>query len=211
MIFENKKYILLDLDGTVTDSSLGIVNSVEYALKFYGITGQDRKKLECFIGPPLSESFEMFYGFSKEQAVEAVEKYREYYKDKGIFENRVYDCVVPFLKRMKAQGKMIILATSKPEVFAKRILDHFDLTQYFDHCCGSLLNGERVKKADVIRYAMELAGITDVKEAVMIGDRHHDIEGAHAVGMEAVGVLYGFGDREEMEACNADYILELLS
>ncbi len=210
MIFADKKYILLDLDGTVTDSSLGIINSVEHALKYYGITGQDRKKLEGFIGPPLSESFEVFYGFSHEQAIEAVEHYREYYRDIGIFENKVYPCVVPFLQKMKAQGKVLLLATSKPEEFAKRILEHFDLSQYFDYCFGATMDGARVAKDDVIRYALAGAKITDVKDCIMIGDRHHDIEGAHALGMQAVGVLYGFGDRAELESCGADAILEEL-
>ncbi len=210
MIFDQKKYILLDLDGTVTDSSLGIINSVQHALAYYGITELDRKKLECFIGPPLTDSFEQYYHFSAAQAVEAVEHYREYYRDKGIFENAVYPCVVPFLKRMKQAGKVILLATSKPEVFAKRILEHFDLMQYFDYCCGATLTGERVKKPDVIRYALDTAGITDVSACVMVGDRHHDIEGAHECGMQAVGVLYGFGDRKEMEQCGADVIVETL-
>ncbi len=210
MIFDQKQFILLDLDGTVTDSSMGIINSVEHALTYYGITGQDREKLKAFIGPPLFESFEVYYGFTPEQAVEAVEHYREYYRDKGIFENLVYPCVLPFLQRMKANGKTLILATSKPEEFARRILEHFDLARYFDYCCGATMDGARVAKPDVIRYALCTAGIDDISKCVMVGDRHHDIEGAHAVGMDAVGVLYGFGDRQELEGCGADVILEEL-
>lgn len=204
----DKRYLLLDLDGTVTDSSLGIINSALYALKQYGIEEDDRKKLEAFIGPPLNESFMKFYGFPLEQSFEAVEKYREYYRVTGIFENRVYDGIREFLSAAKAAGKVVILATSKPEIFARQILEHFDLMRYFDFCVGSELDGRRVKKDEVIAYAMEQAGITDVSQAIMIGDREHDIIGAHKCGMQAIGVLFGFGDLAEMRACQADYVVD---
>ena len=203
-----RKYILLDLDGTVTDSSLGIINSVLYALKQVGIEETDRERLKGFIGPPLNESFMKYYGFSQKDSFDMVDKYREYYKETGIFENRVYEGIPEFLAAAKQAGCTVILATSKPEVFAKRILAHFDLDRYFDYCVGSLLNGERVNKAEVIRYAMELAGITDVSKAIMIGDREHDVIGAHKCGMQAIGVLFGFGDLDEMKACGADFIAE---
>lgn len=211
MNFADKKYILMDLDGTVTDSSEGIVNSVLYALKRFGIEETDRKSVERFIGPPLSDSFEQFYGFSQEDAYKAVDVYREYYADRGIFENRVYDGVADFLKWCKAQGKVVLLATSKPTVFAKRILEHFQLAEFFAYCVGSELNGERVHKHDVIAYCLEQAQITNISQAVMIGDRCFDIDGAHHFGMDAVGVLYGFGTRKEFETANAEWIVSSLS
>ena len=201
-----RKYILMDLDGTVTDSSLGIINSTLHALKRLGIEEHDREKLKAFIGPPLHESFMKFYGMTEAEGFDAVEKYREYYRERGIFENLVYEGIPEFLKAAKDAGCTLILATSKPEVFAKQILAHFHLDGYFDYCVGSELDGTRVKKDEVITCAMEKAGIMDVSDAVMIGDREHDVIGAHKCNMKAIGVLYGFGDLAEMEACGADQI-----
>ena len=130
----SKKYeiFLFDLDGTITDSALGITNSVMYALKKFGIEETDRTKLYKFIGPPLTESFEKFYGFTKEQSLDGVKYYREYYHDKGIYENRVYDGLEEVLKKINEAGKQAIVATSKPEMFAKQIADYFGFSKYFD-------------------------------------------------------------------------------
>lgn len=215
------KYILFDLDGTLTDPKEGITKSVAYALKSYGIEVKDLDSLCKFIGPPLKDSFVNFYGFSDAQGAEAVEKYREYFRPYGVYENKVYDGVDELLRELKACGKIIILATSKPTVFAKVILEHFDLMKYFDVVCGSELDGSRVKKGDVVAYALEQAGelerqageLERAKEidkslAVMIGDREHDILGAKENGLDSIGVLYGYGDRAEHEAAGADYIVE---
>lgn len=201
-------YLLFDLDGTLTDPGEGITNSVAYALRKQGIEVTDKKELYCFIGPPLSESFSRFFGFSMEESLRCVEYYREYYRDKGIFENLLYDGIPELLATLKSRGKKIILATSKPELFAKQILDHFGLTEYFDHICGASMDESRNKKAAVIEYALETAKLDDLARAVMIGDREHDINGAGLNGLDSIGVLFGYGDRPELEAAGATYISE---
>ncbi len=197
--------ILFDLDGTITDPALGITNSVIYALNSYGITVDDRKELYKFIGPPLAGSFSQYYGFSKEEAVKAVEIYREYFSRKGLFENKVYSGVEDMLKKLKAHEKKLYLATSKPEIFARRILEHFCLEKYFDGIVGSELNGDRVEKDKVIEYALEKYSIDN---AVMVGDREFDIIGARKNRIKSIGVLYGYGNIQELERAGADYIAE---
>lgn len=203
-----KKYdvILFDLDGTLTDPGIGITNSVMHALKKYGIEVEDRAELYKFIGPPLNESFEKYYGFSHEEAMQAIEYYREYYRVNGIYENLLYDGVEDLLKTLYENGKIIILATSKPEVFAKEILRHFGIEKYFSYIAGSNLDGTRVAKADVIEYALKEAGVADKSLAVMVGDREHDIIGAKKNGLDSIGVLFGYGSRTELENAGADYI-----
>ena len=200
-------YLLFDLDGTLTDPEEGITNSVAYALKKWGIEVEDKKELYTFIGPPLSASFAKYYGFSEEDSLKCVEYYREYFGDIGIFENKVYDGIHELLTELKASGKILVLATSKPEQYAKRILEHFDLAKYFDYVSGASMDESRNKKDAVIRYAIESFDI-DVSRAVMIGDREHDILGAKANSLHSIGVLYGYGDRAEHEAAGADYIAE---
>ena len=204
----NYKYILFDLDGTLTDPKLGITKSVAYALKSYGIQVDDLDSLLKFIGPPLQESFVKYYGFSEEQGAEAVEKYREYFKPYGIYENKVYDGVENMLAELVKCGKKVILATSKPTVFANVILEYFHLDKYFTCAVGSELDGSRVKKGEVITEALRQAGVTDKSLAVMIGDREHDILGAKENGIDSIGVLYGYGDRAEHEAAGAGMIVE---
>ena len=204
--------ILFDLDGTLTDPGLGITNSVMHALNHYGIHVADRSELYKFIGPPLSQSFERFYGFSKEDAHHAVDVYREYFSVKGLFENEVYPGIKELLKELKAQGKVLCLATSKPEIYAKQILEHFELDGYFDFVSGSLLSGERTDKAEVIAWAMhsltQMGLDCDPGHMVMIGDREHDILGAHKNQLPAIGVLFGYGSAEEFEEANAEAMAE---
>jgi phosphoglycolate phosphatase len=207
----NYDYILFDLDGTVTDPGIGITNSVMYALKKYGIEVSDRSELYKFIGPPLWESFVKYYGFSMEETTKAVEYYREYYKDKGIYENTVYDGFEDLLKLLKANGKTLIIATSKPEVFAKQILEHFDIAKYFTVIAGGTLDGARVNKDEVISYALENCNLKEKSKVIMIGDREHDIRGAKKNGLHSMGVLFGYGDREELEKAGADYIVETVA
>lgn len=204
----NYEYILFDLDGTLTDPKLGITKSVAYALKSYGIEVEDLDSLLKFIGPPLKDSFVKYYGFSEEQGVEAVERYREYFKPYGIYENKVYDGVENMLANLVKCGKKVILATSKPTVFANVILEHFNLKQYFTCVVGSELDGSRVKKGDVVAEALRQAGVTDKSVAVMVGDREHDIFGAKENEIDSVGVLYGYGDRTELETAGAGHVVE---
>ncbi len=203
-----KTYILFDLDGTLTDPMIGITKSVQYALRFYGIEESNLNTLCPFIGPPLKDSFMKYYHFPESQAEEAIKKYREYFSVTGIFENRVYDGIEELLKELKSCGKRLLVATSKPEEFAVQILEHFGLAQYFEHICGASIDEKRVKKGDVIAYAIEMEGIEDISLAVMVGDREHDIIGAKENGMDSIGVLFGYGSRKELEEAGAHFIGE---
>lgn len=201
--------ILFDLDGTLTDPAEGITKAVEVALNHYGITVEDRSTLNKFIGPPLDESFPEFYGFNDEQVREATRVFREYFGRQGWAENIPYPGIDKLLGDLKAAGKKLIIATSKPEEFAVRIMNHFGLAQYMDVIAGaSIDNQEGAKKANVIRKALQRAGVEDLSSVVMVGDRRHDVAGGHEVGMKVIGVLYGYGDRAEHEAAGADYIVE---
>jgi len=199
------QYILFDLDGTLTDSGEGITNSVMYALKKYEIEVKDRSELYKFIGPPLVESFEKYYGFSEEESAKAVEYYREYYKSHGIFENRVYDGIEELLAKLKGYGKILVVATAKPELFAIQVLEHFELAKYFTFIAGSNLNETRTKKDEIIRYALESCDITDLSKVVMVGDREHDILAAKMIGIDSIGVLFGYGSKEELESAGANF------
>lgn len=201
--------ILFDLDGTLTDPAEGITKAVEAALNHYGITVADRAALHKFIGPPLDESFPEFYGFDAAQTAEATEVFRAYFDRQGWRENIPYPGVEDMLRDLRAAGKRLLVATSKPEVFALRIMEHFGLAQYFDHICGAPMdNQEGAKKAAVIRDALRRAGVEDLSTAVMVGDRRHDIDGARQAGLEAVGVLWGYGDLQELEASHPVHIVE---
>ena len=202
-----KQYLLFDLDGTLTDPMVGITSSVQYALEKFGIHVKYLKDLIPFIGPPLDDSFQEFYGLSKEDAGKAVEYYREYFAPKGIFENEVYPGIPEILSRLVEAGFTLIVATSKPAVFAKQILEHFGLSDYFSFVGGSELDGTRKRKAEVIGYILETCEIKP-QDAIMIGDRKHDIEGAKLCGLESVGVLYGYGSEEELSKAGADHIIK---
>ena len=201
--------ILFDLDGTLTDPAEGITKAVEAALNHYGITVADRAALHKFIGPPLDESFPEFYGFDAARTAEATEVFRAYFDRQGWRENIPYPGVEDMLRDLRAAGKRLLVATSKPEVFALRIMEHFGLARYFDHICGAPMdNQEGAKKAAVIRDALRRAGVEDLSTAVMVGDRRHDIDGARQAGLEAVGVLWGYGDLQELEASHPVHIVE---
>lgn len=202
----NYDYILFDLDGTLTDPKLGITKSFAYALKYFDIHIENLDSLCKYIGPPIVDSF-MDSGLSREKALEAVDKYREYFKDYGIYENEVYKGVAQLLDTLKSRNKKIMLATSKPEVFAKQILEHFKILEYFDFVGGSELNGNRAEKPEVIQYVLKEGKVTDLTKAVMIGDRKYDILGAKEVGIDSIGVLNGYGDQEELIAAGADAIV----
>ncbi|WP_455497328.1 HAD family hydrolase [Coprobacter sp.] len=201
-------HLLLDLDGTVTDSMIGITRSVQYALKHFGIEVNDLNILRPFIGPPLKDSFKEYYNFTEEQASLAALKYHEYFSSKGIFENAVYPGIKDFLQKQKEENKKVLLATSKPEPLAKQILDHFELSSLFDFIGGATFDDSRSEKKDVIQYVIESNNLINrTKECIMIGDRRHDIEGAKANHISSIGVLYGYGSREELLNADADYIV----
>ena len=205
-----KKYFLFDLDGTLTDPKLGICTCVQYALKDQGIDEPDLDKLEPFIGPPLWDSFMKFYGMNREQADKAVAKYRERFSEIGLFENEVYSGVPFMLKDLKEAGFTLAVASSKPTVFVERILEHFQIKQYFKVIVGSELDGTRVNKDEVVREALhQLFGNQpiDPQLVYMIGDRCFDVEGARALKVESVGVTYGYGSKEELMEAHADYIV----
>ena len=205
-----KKYLLFDLDGTLTDPGVGITTCVQYALKHFEIDEPDITKLEPFIGPSLRDSFKKFYGFSDGQAETAVEKYRERFRDTGIFENEVYEGIPRMLRTLQSKGMFLAVASSKPQVFVERILEHFDLKKYFAVVVGSELDGTRENKDEVVQEALNrlFAGQSIQKDQVyMIGDRSFDVEGAKALGIESVGVTYGFGSMEELKEAKADYIV----
>lgn len=205
-----KKYLLFDLDGTLTDPKVGICTCVQYALSSFGIEEPDLDKLEPFIGPPLKESFMNFYGFDEEKAEAAIAKYRERFSTVGLFENEIYEGIPRMLKALSAQGMFLAVASSKPTVYVERILEHFKIRKYFKAVVGSELDGTRVNKDEVVEEALRrLFGDQPVNKAevYMIGDRKFDVEGAKIQGVESVGVTYGYGGMEELREAKADYIV----
>lgn len=199
---------MFDLDGTLTESGEGITNSVAYALKKFGIEPPERSKLYKFIGPPLIDSFENFCGFSREKATLAVKYYREYFAEKGIFENSVYSGVPELLQKLKEHGKRLVIATSKPQQFAERILQKFNLYCFFEYICGSTMDETRGKKSEVIEYIIKELNLTDRSRIIMVGDKEHDVLGALQNGVDSIGVLYGYGSCNELKAAGATYIAE---
>ena len=202
------QYILFDLDGTLTDSADGIINSVLHALKKAAIEEDDRKKLEAFVGPPLTASFMKYYGMTKDEAEAMVPLYREYFSVQGWKENSVYEGIPEVLQKLKEAGKTLIVATSKPEVFAKKIMAYFELDQYFAYIGGSSLDGKISSKDQVINYVLDVIGRNHMDEMIMVGDREHDVIGARKNGLPCLGVLYGYGDRPELEQAGAAVICE---
>jgi phosphoglycolate phosphatase len=190
--------ILFDLDGTLTDPYPGIKNSIKYSLEKFGISEENDDKLKLFVGPPLEKSFMEFYCFDKERAQEAVKYYREYFSEKGIYENTMYDGIENILYELNRNNAECILATSKPLVFARKILKHFRINSYFKYVMGSGLDGTFTEKEDIIRRIIQKRGINK-QDAVMVGDRKYDITGANKNGIDGIAVLYGYGSKEELE------------
>ena len=207
------EYILFDLDGTLTDPKLGITSSVQYALRALGIEEPSLDKLEVFIGPPLTDSFREFYGLDEEQMTTAVDKYRERFATQGIFENEIYPGIPQMLADLKAKGKKLAIASSKPTLFVEQILEHFEIEKYFDHVVGSNMDGTRGTKEEVVEETLRQMLTVEMtpgqkRDAVaMVGDRKFDIEGARAHGITSVGVLFGYAPEGELEEAGADYIV----
>ncbi|MBE6641824.1 MAG: HAD family hydrolase [Ruminococcaceae bacterium] len=201
------KNLMFDLDGTLTDPALGITNSIAYALRKMEIPVPPFEVLCRHIGPPLMQSLMYHYGLDENGGKKALELYREYFGDRGIFENAVYTGIPELLCEMKKQGRKIYMATSKPEPYAIRIAEHFGFAKYFDRIAGSTMTEERTKKADVIAYLAELEGFDPADSTLMIGDREHDVLGAKQHGAPCAAVLYGYGSREELAGAGAEYLV----
>lgn len=203
---------LFDLDGTLTDPGLGIKNSIRSALNKKGLPPLPEETLNRFIGPPLLDSFEKYCGATHEEAQLLQQYYREYFKEQGMFENSVYPGIPEMLAKLQEQGAKLYVATSKPEQFAKQIIEHFGLARYFTFVGGSTMDATRTKKEDVIDYVLKENSL-DPANCLMVGDRCYDVEGARACGLDVAAVLFGYGDLEELKT--ADYLLkepkELLS
>jgi phosphoglycolate phosphatase len=199
-------HIFFDLDGTLTDSAPGITNAIIYARKKWGLPVGTNADYYKFIGPPMPESYEQFWGFSHEDAVRFLADYREYFSEKGLFENSVYPGILDLLQDLKAAGRRLYIATTKPTGFSQRIAEKFGFSQYFDIISGAGLTKDNTKY-DVIRNARDACGV-DMTDAVMVGDKFHDVEGAHAHHIPCIGVAYGFGGREELTQAGADFIVD---
>lgn len=204
----NYTHILFDLDGTLTDPKEGICTSVQYALKYFGIDEPDIDRLTPFIGPPLKDSFMNFYGFSEAQAEEGIARYREWFAPKGIFQNRVYPGIPKMLRRLKENGKVLAVASSKPQIFVEQILEHFQMREYFDVIMGSELDGTRGSKEEVVEETLRQLGRYDEERTVMVGDRKFDIFGGKQYGLVTVGVSFGYAKEGELEESGADYIAD---
>ena len=203
--------VFFDLDGTLTESAPGITSSIAHVLDNWGIAYRDLEELFVFVGPPLKDAIRDYYHMTDEKATEFVKEFRAYYSEKGLFNSAVYPGVKELLGRIKDSGRKIMLATSKPEEMAKRVLDYFELTEYFDEIAGATFDNSRVNKEDVIKYLLDKLPDSekDLSQIVMVGDRKHDVLGAKAVGMDCIGALYGYGTREELENAGAKYIAEV--
>lgn len=201
------QYYFFDLDGTLINSERGITNAVKYVLEKYHIKEYDMETLRKFIGPPLGESFQRYFGFPAKETERLVGCYREYYSAKGLYEAEVYAGIEPLLEKLWKAGKTLVVATSKPEHFAVDILERFGLAEYFTCIAGATMDASRIHKDEVIAYALSKCSVKEKSRAVMIGDREHDIYGAGRNGLDSIGVLFGFGSRAELEAAGADYIV----
>ena len=200
------EYIFFDLDGTITDSGTGIVNAALYALEKYNISVNDKEELKKFIGPALQDSFSIDYGFNEEEIEDVIATFREYYAEKGIFENELYPGIEEVLIELKKRNKKLVIATSKPEVFTNKVLEHFDLLKYFDYVSGASLDDSKIKKGVSLKEAIEYLKIEDLEKVVMVGDRKHDIKGANVNNIASIGVMWGYGSIEEFEKHEATYI-----
>ena len=208
------KVALFDLDGTLTDSREGICKSVQNAFIKLGRPAPTLKELECFIGPPLKTSFREFYGIEGEEADRAIAFYRERYSVVGKYENMPYDGIADLLKTLREAGYILSVASSKPEVYVEDILKHFGLYDYFHYVVGSDMEGKRGEKEDVIEEVFRRMGLdeeTRKAQAVMVGDRHFDINGAKYFGIDSVGVTYGFARDNELVEAGATYVVDTVA
>ena len=207
---KNYTTVAFDLDGTLTDPESGLTSGFAYALSKMGVDYGDKKNLRRFIGPPLKAEFMAVYGFDDEKSEECVRLFREYFSVYGWWDNKLYGGVPEMLEEIKKRGKKIILATSKPENFAIKILRLFNIEKYFDFIGGATLDHTRVEKSAVLSYALDAVG-ADREHAILVGDRRFDAEGAKDCGIDSMGVLYGHGSREEIENAGFTYVVDAVS
>ncbi|KMJ57245.1 5'-nucleotidase [Bacillus sp. LL01] len=203
---EKYKIILFDLDGTLSDPKEGITKSVQYALEKMAIAEPDTDKLECFIGPPLQVSFAEYYGFDEMKSKSAIDLYRDRFREKGMFENVLYPNISLLLAALKESGYLLVVATSKPTVFAEQIIKYFNIEQYFQLIVGSNLDGTRSSKTEIIQYILDKYTNYKHSDFIMIGDRKHDIIGAKNTGIDSIGVTYGYGSLDEIRDAEPTYI-----
>ena len=208
-----KKYdtIAFDLDGTLTNPERGLIASFVYALKKMGVNYGDESSLRRFIGPPIYDEWQKEFGFTPEQSSEALLVFREYYSVYGWWDNEIYPGVKEMLSELKNRGKKIILATSKPEVFAKKVVRLFDIEKYFDFVGGAATDKIRDKKHEVLKYSLDSLGVTDYNKVILVGDRVYDAEGARLCGVDSMGVLYGHGSADEIKSSGFTLICENVS
>lgn len=211
---KNYDIIAFDLDGTLTDPKRGLTAAFAYGLRKIGLDVKDVEPLKKFIGPPLRDSFRDEYGLSESDADDALMLFREYFGVYGWWDNKLYDGIHDLLSSLKAAGKTLVLATSKPEVYSSRILKLFGLTDYFDFAEGASFDSSREKKCDVLEYALEMVGANNdagKMSAVLVGDTKFDVEGARLCGVDSIGVTYGYGKEDELLAEGATYIAKTVA
>ena len=202
---ESKRYVFFDLDGTLTDPAEGITNSVMYALRHFGIEVTDRRELYPFIGPPLSDSYAKYYGFTAEQSEKGVNLFREYFREKGIFENMPYSGMPELLAELHQLGCKLVVTSSKPQLFVERILDHFDMAKYFHAVCGATMDEKTSRKPIIIRNALYIYPEAGADNTIVVGDHALDVIGAHENGLPACAVLYGYGENDAIVAAKPEY------
>lgn len=196
-----KKYksLFFDLDGTITDSSEGIINSIVYALEKMDVTITDKSVLKKFVGPPLMDSYKKYFAFTNKEAELGLKLFREYFTEKGIYENRLFDGMDNLLHDLYINGYELVLATSKPIHFAERILEYFNIKKYFTHISACPIDEANTTKLDVIKSALEMTSVKNKEEILMIGDTVFDVTGAKICGIDSLGVLYGTDSAEELK------------
>ena len=205
------QYLLFDLEGTLTNPKEGITKSVQYALRHFGIEVADPDTLTPYIGPPLIPSFMEFHGLTQEQALEALQVYRKRFESVGLFENEVLDGVPEMLCSLKQKGRYVAVASSKPEAYVRRILEHFDLLQFFDEVVGASMDEKLSAKKDIIGEALRRMGKSPGdQDVLMVGDRMHDVEGAKLCGLDSLGVYTGFAPEGELEEAGATYVFHTI-
>ncbi|MEH7400450.1 MULTISPECIES: HAD family hydrolase [Bacillaceae] len=199
--------ILFDLDGTLTDPKVGILNSVKYALQKMNKAIPIESELLKFIGPPIQQSFSEIFQFNEKELVNAVRFYREYFSQSGMIENNVYDGIRELLSELQKEKKRLYVATSKPTIFAREILIHFQLDEFFIQIVGSELDGTRIDKGEIIEYIFEKNNELSKEDSVMVGDRFHDIKGAKIANIDSIGITYGYGTELELTNAGANAII----
>lgn len=202
-LFEDKRYLLFDMDGTLADSAPGLLRSQAYMIEAMGLAMPDEETMRSFIGPPIDETLRSYFSLPPDEVARGVRLIRQHYEEEGIYGLTVYEGIPELLRRLQEEGKTLLVASSKLEAAVERVLLNTGLDRYFTAVCGAYGDGRRSSKEDAIRRALSRCNTGDPAGAVMIGDRHYDVLGARAVGMECIGVLYGYGSREELADAGA--------